>query len=270
MGVSGGIDSAVTSTLCAMTGAPRLAWRCPFIKLQTRPTAPRITSRPFAPSSTCPAFDGVADRSVRHLFSGIARWPRREQGLAMANSRARLRIPPLRIGSTFACPCEHREQGGGLRRGFYTKYGDGGVDLSPIADLTKTEVFALAAHLGVIDAIQQAAPTDGLWGDDRTDEDQLGATYPELEWHVAWGRPCRDGQPGTQPKGRGLVVAPKGKCSPFTASTTGRTSTKCFRSPCVTSRRMSAAAGSERAQSADVSVRRYWWPRVALRPLGAR
>ena len=70
--------------------------------------------------------------------------------------------------------------------GFYTKYGDGGVDLSPIADLNKTEVFALAAHLGVIDEIQQAAPTDGLWGDDRTDEDQLGATYPELEWAMGW------------------------------------------------------------------------------------
>ena len=69
--------------------------------------------------------------------------------------------------------------------GFYTKYGDGGVDVSPIADLVKTEVFALAAELGVSNEIQSAAPTDGLWGDDRTDEDQLGATYPELEWAMA-------------------------------------------------------------------------------------
>ena len=66
--------------------------------------------------------------------------------------------------------------------GFYTKYGDGGVDVSPIADLLKTEVFALGAFLGVSEDIIQAPPTDGLWGDDRTDEDQLGATYPELEW----------------------------------------------------------------------------------------
>jgi NAD+ synthase len=66
--------------------------------------------------------------------------------------------------------------------GFYTKYGDGGVDLSPIADLMKSEVFLLAKNLGVIDSIQQAAPTDGLWGDNRTDEDQMGATYNELEW----------------------------------------------------------------------------------------
>ena len=66
--------------------------------------------------------------------------------------------------------------------GFYTKYGDGGVDLSPIADLMKSEVFELAKALEINKEIQTAAPTDGLWGDDRTDEDQLGATYNELEW----------------------------------------------------------------------------------------
>jgi NAD+ synthase len=66
--------------------------------------------------------------------------------------------------------------------GFYTKYGDGGVDLSPIADLTKTEVWNVARHLGILQEITTAKPTDGLWGEDRTDEDQLGATYPEMEW----------------------------------------------------------------------------------------
>ena len=111
--------------------------------------------------------------------------------------------------------------------GFYTKYGDGGVDISPIADLTKTEVFALAAHLGVIEAIQQAAPTDGLWGDDRTDEDQLGASYPELEWAMAWEdqHPAEAGQNALQRKGRGLPWRQK-RCWPFTADTTGRTGTK--------------------------------------------
>ena len=73
-----------------------------------------------------------------------------------------------------------------IRDSFYTKYGDGGVDLSPIADLTKTEVFALGAYLRVGDAILEAPPTDGLWGDNRSDEDQLGATYPELEWAMSW------------------------------------------------------------------------------------
>jgi NAD+ synthase len=66
--------------------------------------------------------------------------------------------------------------------GFFTKYGDGGVDISPIADLLKTEVFEIAVHLNILDSILNAKPTDGLWGDDRSDEDQLGATYPELEW----------------------------------------------------------------------------------------
>ncbi|MFN9798797.1 MAG: NAD(+) synthase, partial [Bacteroidota bacterium] len=70
--------------------------------------------------------------------------------------------------------------------GFYTKYGDGGVDLSPIADLTKTEVYAIAAELGIVPSILSAPPTDGLWGDDRTDEDQIGASYPELEWAMEY------------------------------------------------------------------------------------
>jgi NAD+ synthase len=69
--------------------------------------------------------------------------------------------------------------------GFFTKYGDGGVDLSPIADLLKTEVYEIAEYLGINREIIIAPPTDGLWGDDRTDEDQIGASYPELEWAMA-------------------------------------------------------------------------------------
>jgi NAD+ synthase len=108
-------------------------------------------------------------------------------GLALANSRARLRMTTLyalaaQRGALVAGTGNKVEDFG---VGFYTKYGDGGVDLSPIADLVKTEVFALGAALGVDESILQAPPTDGLWGDDRTDEDQLGATYPELEWAMA-------------------------------------------------------------------------------------
>ena len=69
--------------------------------------------------------------------------------------------------------------------GFFTKYGDGGVDLSPIGDLTKTEVYSLAKELNIVESIQQAAPTDGLWETERTDEQQIGATYPELEWAMS-------------------------------------------------------------------------------------
>jgi NAD+ synthase len=104
--------------------------------------------------------------------------------LSMANTRARLRMTTLyAIGQTNTCLVAgtgNKIEDFGV--GFYTKYGDGGVDLSPIADLTKSEVWALAKHLGVSAAITNAKPTDGLWGEDRTDEDQLGASYPELEW----------------------------------------------------------------------------------------
>jgi NAD+ synthase len=87
--------------------------------------------------------------------------------------------------------------------GFYTKYGDGGVDLSPIADLYKSEVYAVARELGVIDSILEAAPTDGLWGDDRTDADQIGATYPELEWAMEY---IKTGGTGDELTGRNLDV----------------------------------------------------------------
>jgi NAD+ synthase len=104
--------------------------------------------------------------------------------LSLANTRSRLRMVTLyalgQQNSLLVAGTGNKVEDFGI--GFYTKYGDGGVDLSPIADLNKTQVFALAKHLGVIEPILLAKPTDGLWGDGRTDEDQIGATYPELEW----------------------------------------------------------------------------------------
>jgi NAD+ synthase len=104
--------------------------------------------------------------------------------LSMANTRSRMRMLTLyalgQQNSLLVAGTGNKVEDFGI--GFYTKYGDGGVDLSPIADLNKTQVFALAKHLGVIEPILLAKPTDGLWGDGRTDEDQIGATYPELEW----------------------------------------------------------------------------------------
>jgi NAD+ synthase len=106
------------------------------------------------------------------------------RAMALVNSRARLRMTTLYY---FAGMHGYLVAGTGNKIedfgvGFFTKYGDGGVDLSPIADLLKSEVYELGAVLGVNEAIMQAAPTDGLWGDDRSDEDQIGASYPELEW----------------------------------------------------------------------------------------
>jgi NAD+ synthase len=104
--------------------------------------------------------------------------------LAMANSRARIRMTTLyaiaQVHGCLVAGTGNKIEDFGI--GFYTKYGDGGVDLSPIADLLKSDVFALGAFLKIPESILSAAPTDGLFGDDRTDEDQLGASYDELEW----------------------------------------------------------------------------------------
>jgi NAD+ synthase len=104
--------------------------------------------------------------------------------LAMANTRARIRMTTLyAIAQSENClvvGTGNKIEDFGI--GFFTKYGDGGVDLSPIADLMKSQVYSLGKELGVVSSIQHAAPTDGLWGDNRTDEDQIGATYAELEW----------------------------------------------------------------------------------------
>lgn len=186
VGVSGGIDSAVTSALVARTGAPVLCLEMPIHQ------SPSQVSRALGHIQDLEnQFENVESRSVNltSVFdSFIAALPSLEDGpsknLALVNSRARLRMTTLYY---FAGLYGYLVAGTGNKVedfgvGFYTKYGDGGVDLSPIADLTKTEVYELAAHLGVREDILKAAPTDGLWGDDRTDEDQLGATYPELEW----------------------------------------------------------------------------------------
>ena len=102
----------------------------------------------------------------------------------MANSRARLRMTTLyAIGQVNGCLVAgtgNKVEDFGV--GFFTKYGDGGVDLSPIADLMKSDVYALGEYLEIPESIQNAAPTDGLFGDSRTDEEQIGASYDELEW----------------------------------------------------------------------------------------
>jgi NAD+ synthase len=186
IGVSGGIDSAVTSTLCAKTGLPLLCLEMPIHQ------APSQVSRALnhinwlqsnfnhvsmTQINLTPVFDSLID-SLPTVANEEDRF------MSLANTRARLRMTTLYY---FAALEKYLVAGTGNKVedfgvGFYTKYGDGGVDLSPIADLLKTEVYAIAEYLGVNQEIIEAAPTDGLWGDDRTDEDQIGASYPELEW----------------------------------------------------------------------------------------
>ena len=189
VGVSGGIDSALTSTLCAKTGLDVLCLEMPIHQAESQVSRaanhiawlkdhfPAVRSEWI---NLTPVFDSLID-----VMPAVDNEEKRH--MSLANTRARLRMTSLYY---FAAIEKYLVAGTGNKVedfgvGFYTKYGDGGVDLSPIADLLKTEVYALAAHLGINREIQQAPPTDGLWGDNRTDEDQIGASYPELEWAMA-------------------------------------------------------------------------------------
>jgi NAD+ synthase len=184
VGISGGIDSALTSTLCAMTGKPSLIVTMPI--RQTSAEYNRAIEHIDDLKKRFPNVTGM-EVNLTDIFEQMERdFPNDVVGnhLAMANTRARLRMTTL-----YALGQAHKRLVAGTGNrvedfgvGFYTKYGDGGVDLSPIADLTKTEVRTVAAHLGIVDSIIVAKPTDGLWADGRSDEDQLGASYPELEW----------------------------------------------------------------------------------------
>ncbi|HKL01179.1 MAG TPA: NAD(+) synthase [Desulfotignum sp.] len=186
VGVSGGIDSAVTSTLCARTRKPTMVLNMPIFQ------APDQLFRASAHNAWLKDnFSNVTtvNQDLTPVFSSIQQsFPSDVQdNLTMANSKSRLRMLAL---YAFASHNRLLVAGTGNKVedfgvGFYTKYGDGGVDISPIADLLKSEVYALARPLGIAEEIIAAPPTDGLWEDNRTDEGQLGASYAELEWAMA-------------------------------------------------------------------------------------
>lgn len=189
VGISGGVDSAVTSTLCAQTGLKVLCVEMPIHQAQSHVTRgkehieqlkkrfPNVSSIEADLSSVFENFKTIApdveETTTLHL--------------SLANTRARLRMTTLYyfsgLHSLLVAGTGNKVEDFGV--GFYTKYGDGGVDLSPIADLLKSEVFILGSFLKVPDSILNAVPADGLFGDDRTDEEQLGASYDELEWAMS-------------------------------------------------------------------------------------
>ncbi|MEN9639583.1 MAG: synthase [Bacteroidota bacterium] len=190
VGVSGGIDSALTSYLCALTGQPTL-----LLEMPIHQAASQVTRAQDHMRYLCEKFPHVRQARVELTASFEAfkaavdtTAPQATVDMALANTRARLRMTALYyhagLHGYVVAGTGNKVEDFGI--GFYTKYGDGGVDVSPIADLMKTEVYALAKHLGIIESILTAAPTDGLFGDSRTDEDQIGASYPELEWAMRW------------------------------------------------------------------------------------
>lgn len=186
VGVSGGIDSATTSSLCAKTGLRTLCVEMPIHQPQDH-----VTRAQEHIAQLTKRFANVSDVRVNltETFETFktalpASQDSEDLNLSLANTRARLRMSTLYY---FAGLHHYLVAGTGNKVedfgvGFYTKYGDGGVDVSPIADLMKSEVYKLAEALKVPTSIQQAKPSDGLWLDDRSDEDQIGATYDELEW----------------------------------------------------------------------------------------
>lgn len=186
IGVSGGVDSAVTSTLCAETGLRTIALSMPIHQRKSQNDL-SLSHCNWLKSNWNNVETDIIDLSETFDSISLALGSKGNSEMALANTRARLRMATL---YAFAASNEGIVVGTGNKVedfgvGFYTKYGDGGVDISPIADLYKSEVFSLASSLGIIQEIQEAAPTDGLWEDGRTDEEQIGATYEELEWAMS-------------------------------------------------------------------------------------
>ncbi|MEO8933960.1 MAG: NAD(+) synthase [Xanthomarina sp.] len=186
LGISGGIDSAVTSILCAKTGLKVLCLEMPIHQAETHVTRAQehiaylksnYKNVSHLKTDLTPVFE--AFKSEVPLIGQHA-----IVDMALANTRARLRMTTLYyyagLEKLLVAGTGNKIEDFGV--GFYTKYGDGGVDLSPIGDLLKSEVYQIAKTLKVPESIINAAPSDGLFGDDRSDEDQIGASYPELEW----------------------------------------------------------------------------------------
>jgi NAD+ synthase len=195
IGVSGGIDSAVVSTLCARTGLPLVCMVMP-IHQEASQTERGVRHIEFLQAKFAKVDYKFVDLTTVFDAMHATLTPSKALGtdsyeqefLAMANTRSRLRMTAL-----YACGNAHSYLVAGTGNkvedygiGFFTKFGDGGVDVSPIGELTKTEVYGLAAYLGINQEILDARPTDGLWTDGRTDEEQLKCTYSELEWAMEY------------------------------------------------------------------------------------
>jgi NAD+ synthase len=186
VGVSGGIDSAVTSTLCAKTGLNVVCIEMPIHQAESHVSRAQEHIKYLEKNyknvsgvrvNLTPVFEALKNEINLEGKQGIV-------DMSLANTRARLRMSTLYyyagLHGYLVAGTGNKVEDFGV--GFYTKYGDGGVDLSPIADLLKSEVYELGKALNVPNSILEAAPSDGLFGDARTDEDQIGASYPELEW----------------------------------------------------------------------------------------
>ena len=181
VGISGGIDSSVVSTLCALTGRKTIILSMPIKQIKSQHNLSLKHAEWLKSNFKNVEFNLIELEKVFNSFEEILNNFNNEHGFS--NSRARLRMATLyqvaAANSGIVVGTGNKVEDFGV--GFYTKYGDGGVDISPVADCNKTEVWELGKYLGVSNEIIEAEPTDGLWSDGRNDEDQLGMTYLELE-----------------------------------------------------------------------------------------
>ena len=184
VGISGGIDSAVTSTLCAMTGRPTI-----LVFMPEKYNSKGITLAETHMHELSLRFDNIRSKTIEinqliHNFKLMMSRVDCDNEHALANSKSRFRMLTLyqiaQANDLLVCGTGNKVEDFGV--GFFTKHGDGGVDISPIGDLMKSEVYEMGTQLEVNESIIEATPTDGLWADGRTDEDQLGITYNEAEW----------------------------------------------------------------------------------------
>jgi len=183
IGVSGGVDSAVTSALCAMTGRKTIVVTMPIHQKQDETDRGKNHIK-WMKNKYKNVDSYHIDLTSTYEQVKVVTPEKFHTDLGLANTRARIRMSTLYLlaGASNAIVVGTGNKVEDFGVGFFTKYGDGGVDVSPIADLMKSEVYDIAEEIGIIDEIILAEPTDGLWDDNRTDEDQLGVTYDELEW----------------------------------------------------------------------------------------
>ena len=181
IGISGGIDSSVTSALCAMTGLKTIVLNMPIKQISSQNNL-SLKHKDWLKKN----FNNVEEYTINldEVFKSFElKLSNFNNKHGLANSRARIRMTTLyQVAASkkgIVVGTGNKVEDFGV--GFYTKYGDGGVDISPIADCTKTEVWELGKELKIIEEIIKAQPTDGLWDDGRTDEGQLGLTYKEIE-----------------------------------------------------------------------------------------
>ena len=181
VGVSGGIDSSVVSTICAMTGKKTFAVSMPIKQIKSQHNLSLLHQKWLKKRFKNVHVPVINLNNTFKNFEKTLNKFNNQHGLA--NSRSRLRMATLyqiaQSNNGIVVGTGNKVEDFGV--GFYTKYGDGGVDISPIADCTKTEVWEIGEELNILDDIIKATPTDGLWDDGRTDENQMGLTYYQIQ-----------------------------------------------------------------------------------------